>query len=65
MAESPQKFITKSGFCRTLGNEYHVILTTANNEYKRFDPKDLPKMGQDLSVTLIWLRHISLIRRAK
>ncbi len=51
-AESPQKFITKVDFVEPLGNEYHVILTTANNEYTaRFDPKDLPKMGQDLSVT--------------
>ena len=52
MAESPQKFITKVDFVEPLGNEYHIVLTTANNEYTaRFDPKDLPRMGQELCVT--------------
>ncbi len=53
MAESPQKFITKVDFVEPLGNEYHVVLTTEHNEYTaRFDPKELPKMGQDLSITV-------------
>lgn len=52
MAEFPQKIVTKVDFVEPLGNEYHVVLTTAHNEYTaRFDPKELPQMGQELKIT--------------
>jgi multiple sugar transport system ATP-binding protein len=52
LADFPQKIITKVDFVEPLGNEYHVVLTTEHNEFiARFDPKELPKMGQDLSIT--------------
>jgi len=53
MAESPQKFTAKVDMVEPLGNEYHVVLATAKNEYTaRFDPKELPRMGQSMSITL-------------
>lgn len=52
MAEAPQKFVTKVDVVEPLGNEYHVVLATKNHEFTaRFDPKELPKMGQMLSIT--------------
>lgn len=53
MAEFPQKFDTVCDIVEPLGNEYHLQLTTKQFTITaRFDPKDLPKMGQKLSVSV-------------
>lgn len=53
MAEAPQKFSAKVDVVEPLGNEYHVVLNTAKHEFTaRFDPKELPKMGQSLFITV-------------
>ncbi len=52
MAESPQSFSTKVDMVEPLGNEYHVVLITEHHQFTaRLDPKELPKMGQDLKIT--------------
>lgn len=52
MAEAPQNFIATVDLVEPLGNEYHVVLKTPNQEFTaRLDPKELPKMGQKLEVT--------------
>ena len=57
MADSPQSFMTTCDLVEPLGNEYHVILKTANAEFTaRFDPKELPKVGQKLEVTIDMLK---------
>lgn len=53
MADSPQSFMTLCDLVEPLGNEYHVQLkTTKYNFTARFDPKELPKVGQQLEITL-------------
>ena len=53
MAETPQKFKAKVDVVEPLGNEYHVVLTTAKHEFTaRFDPKELPRMGEYLFITV-------------
>ena len=52
LADFPQKINTTVDFVEPLGNEYHVVLTTKHYEYMaRFDPKELPEIGQDLCIT--------------
>jgi len=52
MAEAPQSFITKVDMVEPLGSEYHVVLVTEHHEFTaRLDPKELPKMGQNLEIT--------------
>ena len=53
MADSPQSIDTTCDLVEPLGNEYHVQLkTTKYNFTARFDPKELPKVGQQLEITL-------------
>ncbi|MDD2227921.1 MAG: sn-glycerol-3-phosphate ABC transporter ATP-binding protein UgpC [Candidatus Cloacimonetes bacterium] len=53
MAEFPVGFNSTVDTVEPLGNEYHVILKTANHTFTaRLDPKELPKMGQKLDITL-------------
>jgi multiple sugar transport system ATP-binding protein len=53
MAEFPQKVNTICDLVEPLGNEYHVSLKTANHLFTaRFDPKELPKMGKELLISL-------------
>ncbi|MDY0151198.1 MAG: sn-glycerol-3-phosphate ABC transporter ATP-binding protein UgpC [Candidatus Cloacimonas sp.] len=52
MAEFPQNFITTVELVEPLGSEYHVSLKTAKHEFTaKLDPKELPKMGQNLDIT--------------
>ncbi len=53
MAEAPQKFNAVVDLVEPLGNEYHVVLKTARGQFTaRFDPKELPKMGDTMPVTV-------------
>lgn len=53
MAEFPATFKAEVDVVEPLGNEYHVILKTKTQVFTaRFDPKELPKMGQQLEITL-------------
>ena len=53
MAEFPVGFSSTVDVVEPLGNEYHVILKTANHTLTaRLDPKELPKVGQKLDITL-------------
>lgn len=53
MAEFPAGFAATVDIVEPLGNEYHVVLKTAQHTFTaRFDPKELPKMGQKLEITL-------------
>ncbi len=53
MAEQPQPFDTICDLVEPLGNEYHLQLNTANHTFTaRFDPKDLPGVGQKLVVSM-------------
>ncbi|MBW6513665.1 MAG: sn-glycerol-3-phosphate ABC transporter ATP-binding protein UgpC [Candidatus Syntrophosphaera sp.] len=53
MADFPQSFNTICDIVEPLGNEYHVILTTPKYSFTaRLDPKELPKMGQELKISL-------------
>jgi multiple sugar transport system ATP-binding protein len=53
MAEHPQRFETICDVVEPLGNEYHLQLNTANHTFTaRFDPKDLPGVGQKLDVSM-------------
>lgn len=53
MADFPQQFSPVCDLVEPLGNEYHVLLKTDNHGFTaRFDPKDLPKMGETLLVSV-------------
>ena len=53
MADFPRKLSTTCDIVEPLGNEYHVVLRTAKNEFTaRFDPKELPVPGAPLEVSL-------------
>ena len=57
MADSPQSFDTTCDLVEPLGNEYHVVLKTKAAEFvARFDPKELPKVGQTLRITVDMLK---------
>lgn len=57
MADSPQSFDTTCDLVEPLGNEYHVVLKTKSAEFTaRFDPKELPKVGQTLRITVDMLK---------
>ena len=57
MADAPQSFDTTCDLVEPLGNEYHVVLKTSSSEFvARFDPKELPKVGQILKVTVDMLK---------
>lgn len=52
MADFPQSLDTTCDLVEPLGNEYHVQLKTAKYDFiARFDPKDLPRIGQPLKIT--------------
>jgi multiple sugar transport system ATP-binding protein len=52
MAMEPRKVDVVCDIVEPLGNEYIVYLKTKNYNFTaRFDPKDLPPMGQNFSVT--------------
>jgi len=52
-ADFPRKLATTCDIVEPLGNEYHVVLRTAKNEFTaRFDPKELPVPGAPLEVSL-------------
>jgi multiple sugar transport system ATP-binding protein len=53
MAEYPQKFTPTCDLVEPLGNEFHVVLKTKQYSFvARFDPKELPKVGAELPVTV-------------
>lgn len=53
MAEYPQKFTPVCDMVEPLGNEYHVLLKTKQFSFMaRFDPKELPKVGKELPVSV-------------
>ncbi|MDZ4181752.1 MAG: ATP-binding cassette domain-containing protein, partial [Candidatus Cloacimonadaceae bacterium] len=53
MAEFVQQIDTICDLVEPLGNEYHVMLKTKNNLLTaRLDPKELPRMGQALKVSI-------------
>lgn len=53
MAEFPQKFSPVCDLVEPLGNEFHVVLKTKQYSFvARFDPKELPKVGSELPVTV-------------
>lgn len=53
MADFPQGVKTVCDLVEPLGNEYHVILKLKAATFTaRFDPKDLPKMGAELAISL-------------
>lgn len=53
MADFPQKLSTTCDLVEPLGSEYHVVLCTKNHEFTaRFDPKELPVMGEPLEISL-------------
>ncbi len=57
MADFPQPVKTICDIVEPLGNEYHVVLKTQNHSFTaRLDPKELPKMGQELKISLDLLR---------
>ncbi|HNT51840.1 MAG TPA: sn-glycerol-3-phosphate ABC transporter ATP-binding protein UgpC [Candidatus Syntrophosphaera sp.] len=57
MADFPQGFTTVCDLVEPLGNEYHVALRTPQYNFTaRFDPKELPKVGQNLEVSLDMLK---------
>ena len=57
MADFPQRVKTVCDLVEPLGNEYHVVLKSARHSFTaRFDPKELPKMGQDLEISLNMLK---------
>jgi multiple sugar transport system ATP-binding protein len=53
MAEFPQKFVPVCDLVEPLGSEFHVVLKTRQYSFvARFDPKELPKVGKDLPVSV-------------
>lgn len=53
MAEFPQGFKPVCDLVEPLGNEYHVVLKTKQFSFvARLDPKDLPKIGEVLPITV-------------
>jgi len=53
MAEFSQQIPAVCDLVEPLGNEYHIVLKTAQNSFMaRFDPKELPKAGQPLQISL-------------
>lgn len=53
MSEFPQTLNAIVDLVEPLGSEYHVMLRTKKHQFTaRFDPKELPKMGQELNITL-------------
>jgi len=53
MAEAPAEFQALVDLVEPLGNEYHVSLATKGNQFTaRFDPKELPRMGETLAITV-------------
>ncbi|MFO8145631.1 MAG: sn-glycerol-3-phosphate ABC transporter ATP-binding protein UgpC [Candidatus Syntrophosphaera sp.] len=57
MADFPQGFDTTCDIVEPLGNEYQVVLKTENHDFTaRLDPKELPKMGQTIKVSLDMLK---------
>lgn len=53
MAETPQSFDTLCDIVEPLGNEYHLQLKAGDHDLTaRFDPKELPKAGQTLRVSV-------------
>jgi len=53
MAEAPSEFQALVDLVEPLGNEYHVSLATKGNQFTaRFDPKELPRMGETLAITV-------------
>ncbi len=53
MAELPQKMTAVCDLVEPLGSEYHVFLKTKQFEITaKFDPKQLPKIGANLQVTI-------------
>ena len=53
MADFPQQFTPVCDLVEPLGNEYHVLLKTEHHGFTaRFDPKDLPRMGEKLLVSV-------------
>jgi len=57
MADAPQKIMALCDIVEPLGNEYHLQLKVGSYDLTaRFDPKELPKMGQDLEISLNMLK---------
>ena len=53
MADAPQSFDALCDIVEPLGNEYYLQLKAGDNELTaRFDPKELPKAGQKLSISV-------------
>lgn len=53
MAEVPQSFEVECDIVEPLGNEYHLQLKAGPIDLTaRFDPKELPKVGQKLAVSV-------------
>jgi len=53
MADFPQGFTPICDLVEPLGSEFHVVLKTKQYEFvARFDPKELPKVGQELPVSV-------------
>ena len=53
MAEFPQMFTPICDLVEPLGSEFHVVLKTKQYSFvARFDPKELPKVGAELPVTV-------------
>lgn len=52
MADAPQKVMALCDIVEPLGNEYHLQLNVGKNDLTaRFDPKELPKAGEQLEVS--------------
>nr|MDK2851293.1 multiple sugar transport system ATP-binding protein [Candidatus Cloacimonadota bacterium] len=53
MASFPQKFTPICDLVEPLGSEFHVVLKTKNYEFvARLDPKELPKVGEELTISV-------------
>jgi multiple sugar transport system ATP-binding protein len=53
MADFPQGFTPVCDLVEPLGSEFHVVLKTKKFEFvARLDPKELPKIGKELPVTV-------------
>ncbi len=53
MADFPQQFTPVCDLVEPLGNEYHVLLKAGDHGFTaRFDPKDLPQVGEKLLVSV-------------
>jgi multiple sugar transport system ATP-binding protein len=53
MAEFPQQFTPICDLVEPLGNEFHVVLKTKQYSFvARFDPKELPKTGKELPISV-------------